>query len=109
MTTKTQYSLIGIAALLVCFAVIFFTKSAHEGKLYIHTVTFKTAEGWGYNIMTDDKVYIKQEYIPAIVGKHSFSSEEDAAKVGNLVVERISSNQQPTITVKDLSDLGIKY
>jgi hypothetical protein len=109
MTTKTKYFLAGIAALLVSFAVIFFNHAAHEGKLYIHTVTFKTADGWGYNIMTDDRVYIKQEYIPAIVGKHSFKSEEDAAKVGNLVVNRISSNQQPTITIKDLSDLGIRY
>jgi Domain of unknown function (DUF4907) len=109
MTTKKKYSLIGIAALLIGFAVIFFTRSGHERKLYIHTVTFKNEEGWGYSIMANERVYIKQDYIPAIVGKHSFSSEQDAAKVGDLMVKRISTNQQPTITAKDLSDLGIKY
>ncbi len=110
MTIKTKYSLIGITALLISFAVIFFSRpkgDSHEGKIYLHAVPFQTASGWGYSVLAGEKIYIKQEFIPAISGKHYFQTEADAAKVGNLVVKRVSSNLQPTITPQDLTDLGI--
>lgn len=110
MTIKKKYYLIGITALLICSAVIFFSRppgDPHKGKIYLHAVPFQTASGWGYTVMAGEKIYIKQEFIPAISGKHYFQSEADAARVGNLVVKRVGSNQQPTITLGDLTDLGI--
>jgi Domain of unknown function (DUF4907) len=108
MTIKNKYSLVGVTALLFGIAVIFFScKDNHEGKIFLHAVAIKTANGWGYNIMTDEKIYIMQEYMPGVPGKQGFKSADDALMVGNLVVKRISSNQMPMITQRDLDSLGL--
>ena len=62
----------------------------------------KVNDGWGYVISTNDKIIIKQTVIPTVSAKRSFSSEADALKVGNWVVERIKQNLSPTISKKDL-------
>jgi hypothetical protein len=108
MTIKQKYNLIGIAALLVFSAVIFFNRHKdHDGKVFIHAVPTQTAYGWGYDIMADEKVFIHQEYVPGITGKKGFKSADDALIVGNLVVKRISSNLMPMITRHDLDSLGL--
>jgi hypothetical protein len=108
MTIKNKYVLIGITALLFCFAVIFFNRQKnHEGKIFLHAEPIQTVYGWGYNILADEKIFIKQEYMPGVSGKQGFKSAADALVVGNLVVKRISSNQMPMITRKDLDSLGL--
>jgi hypothetical protein len=108
MTIRKKYSLIAITALLVCFAVIFFGRQKlHDRNIFIHAEAVQTVYGWGYNILADDKVHIKQEFIPGLPGKQGFKSADDALRVGNLVVKKISSNLSPTITPHDLDSLGI--
>jgi hypothetical protein len=104
MTIKNKYSLIAITALLVCFAVIFFSR---EKKILLHAEAVKTSYGWGYNVLAGERIYIKQEFIPAIPGKQGFGSADDALRVGNLVVKRISAGLQPTISYQDLDSLGV--
>jgi Domain of unknown function (DUF4907) len=108
MTIRNKYNLIGIAALLICFAVIFFIRQkSHEEKIFLHAEPVQTGYGWGYNILANEKIYIKQEYMPGISGKHGFKTAGDALLVGNLVIHRISSNQMPMITQRDLDSLGL--
>lgn len=108
MTIRNKYSLIGITALLICFAVIFFSRQKmHEGKIYLHAEAVQTVYGWGYNVLADNKIYIKQEFIPSVPGKQGFKSSDDALLVGNLVIKKISNNQPPIITGRDLDSLGI--
>jgi Domain of unknown function (DUF4907) len=107
MTIRNKYSLIGITALLVCFAVIFFSRQKTEKKIFVHAQAVQTVYGWGYNILADEKIYIKQEFIPGIPGKLGFKSADDALKVGNLVVKKISSNQPHSISAGEIDSLGI--
>lgn len=69
--------------------------------------SFKVNSGWGYTIGMNDKIIIKQTVIPTVSVKRSFSSEADALKVGNLVLERIKQNISPTVAKKDLILLEI--
>ena len=108
MTTRKKYSLIVITALL-CFAVIFFNRQkSHEGKIFVYAVPVKTVNGWGYNIMAGEKIFIRQEFIPAVPGKQGFKTAADAQLVGNLVVKKITLKQWPTVTVSELDSLGVK-
>jgi hypothetical protein len=108
MTIRNKFSLIAVAALLVCLAVIFFNyQQAHKGKVLLQAVPIQTSYGWGYDIMAGERKYIEQKFIPAIPGKQGFKSPEDAMLVGNLVIKKIISNQEPTISVKDLKELGL--
>jgi uncharacterized protein DUF4907 len=108
MTIRNKYSLIAITALLVCFAVIFFSRQkSREGQVFLQAVPFQTKYGWGYDIMAGKRKYIEQQFIPAIPGMQGFKSADDALLVGNLVITKIISRQEPTITIKDLRDLGL--
>jgi|SRR5450432_3469657 Domain of unknown function (DUF4907) len=108
MTIRKIYSLIAIAALLICFAVIFFSRHKDQDqKVFIYAEPVQTVYGWGYNIIADGKVYIKQEYKPAVPGKQGFKSAAEAMLVGNLVVKKITENQLPTITIRELDSMGL--
>jgi hypothetical protein len=107
MTIRKTYSLIAIAALLVCFAVIFFRN--RDEKIFIYAEPVQTVYGWGYNIIAGGKVHIKQEYIPAVPGKRGFKSANDAMLVGNLVIKKITENKMPTITLHELDSMGLYH
>lgn len=109
MTIRRKYSYFLGAAVLIIFAVgIYLSRQANKNeKVFVQAQAIQTSLGWGYNITVAGKVYIHQEFIPAIPGKHGFKSKEDALAVGKRVIEKIASNQLPTITTQDLKELGI--
>ena len=69
--------------------------------------SIKTTSGWGYTIENRHKTIIKQTVIPVISDNKSFHSEEDALKVADLVVKKLSQNTSPSITKNDLILLKI--
>ena len=74
----------------------------------LKTESFKTTSGWGYSIAYKNKTIIKQSIIPVINNTKSFSTEEDAIKVANLVAKKLKENNSPTVTKNDLILLKIK-
>jgi len=109
MTTKKKiYRFIVPAILIIAFAAIYYHEQHEKNdRIFLKAEAIQSSFGWGYNIIADKKIYIHQEFIPAIPGKHGFKSKEDALLVGRKVIEKISSNQLPTITMEDLKELGI--
>lgn len=69
---------------------------------------FNHGNGWGYVVLLNDKLFIKQEHIPAIEGNKTFVKETDALKVAGLVVAKLKKNGKPTIAVEELQQLGIE-
>lgn len=74
----------------------------------LNLTSLKTQNGWGYIITLKEKIIIKQTVIPVISENKSFKTEEEALKVGQLVLEKLNSNLSPTVTKKDLLLLSIK-
>lgn len=78
-----------------------------KDKVPIEGSTFKTDNGWGYTITVNNKLFIKQTEIPAIEGNKGFTTEEDAAKVAQLVINKIEKNESPAVKKEELEKLGI--
>jgi len=78
-------------------------------KVYFSVKTFPSGNGWGYNVLTNDTVYIHQETIPAIQGLKPFATEEQAKKTGTLVMQKLLKGKHPTITVQELDSCKIQY
>ena len=70
--------------------------------------TFHSPLGWGYNIYLNDSSGIHQQEIPGLVGRKGFETEEDAKKIGNLVLDKIKHKKLPSVTLKELDSLNIK-
>lgn len=92
--------------LLILFLVLSIVSCTKKEKF--KTESFKTDSGWGYSISYKEKIIIKQSIIPVINDSKSFSTEQDALKTANLVVEKLKQNLSPTVTKNELILLKIK-
>lgn len=90
------------------FIVLALLLTACTEKSPLKIKSFKTTTGWGYSITSKDRVLIKQSIIPVINDTKSFMTEEDALKVGNLVIDKLNKDLSPTVTKNDLILLKIK-
>ncbi|MDO5980754.1 DUF4907 domain-containing protein [Flavivirga spongiicola] len=77
-------------------------------KEAIDSKTFRVDNGFGYEITSNKKVLIKQNYIPAIQKNKPFFSEEDADKVACLVINKLKTRNSPTVSLKELIILKIQ-
>ena len=65
------------------------------------------ADSYGYQINYKGKLFIQQEFVPAIPCKKYFSNEQQALDVGNLVMKKIQLHESPAIHVNELIEKGI--
>ncbi len=67
----------------------------------------QTPKGWGYDILTDGRIFLHQTMIPAIQGDFAFRTKEDALAVGRKVVDRIMAGKVPMVTAKEVQEMGL--
>jgi len=80
----------------------------HEGYAYVQLMPFESNPGcWGYEIYVDNKLYIRQDYIPVINGRHPFKTKQAALDAGKLVFDKISSGKKPTLTAEELRGINV--
>ena len=101
---KNFFQIKNIVLLLGISGVIFFSC---QSKIRLDVSSFQTEEGWGYQIMKGEKVFIYQPTIPGIPGNQPFVSEEEAMIVGRFVLEKIKNKQHPAISIQEIDSLNI--
>jgi hypothetical protein len=89
-------------------------KSASVGvvdSIYHLKVTGDELEGWGYQIYYREKMLIDQKIIPAIAGYNRFATKQEARRVGELILLKLSRGKSdfPSITISELDSLNIKH
>ncbi len=108
---KRNYPLITVTGAIIILLLILFSagtnKKSNDKLLKIESVAIPVASGWGYNILVDNKVFIHQEYIPAIMGKKKFASKGDAMRTAAIAIKKLKQGKQPAITQSDLAALKI--
>jgi len=77
---------------------------AKRGHFYIVEI-FKSEQGWGYDIVKNNKTYIHQPYMPVVEGQVPFRTRQSARKTGRLVVKKIQNQESPAITLEELKEL----
>jgi hypothetical protein len=114
ITNKTKqkkiflFSIAGIILLsAAAYTIYFFEYKKKSDYVFVQVRATQNTDGWGYEILTDGKVYIKQDFIPAIPGRHSFETKEQALQVGNKVLDKIKHKQTPVITFAELKQMNI--
>jgi Domain of unknown function (DUF4907) len=96
---------------LLLFSISFFIyKKFLSQDNSLQVKTFAVQQGWGYDILVNNKVFIHQEIIPSIQGKKYFVSKQEAESVGELVVSKMKQGKGggfPEITEADIDSLKI--
>jgi hypothetical protein len=85
----------------------------HNKQVSITIQTFKidSINAWGYEILVNRKVYIHQDFVPALEGNHRFKTREEASKVAKAVLKKMKANQSPALTSEEVEELlgqGVK-
>ena len=105
MNMKKNKSILWLT-LAICMLISFFLYHRHEACRYsLQIIETENEGGYGSRILCGDRVVICQPYIPSLPGRKGFASEEDARRVGNLVLERIRSGSDFTISASDLEQV----
>jgi hypothetical protein len=111
MQMITKHNFIVLGASVIIAACIFFFRRQNEssdnaGKPALSYKTFYEPSGWGYDILSGNKLIIHQDFIPALPFKKGFNKKEYAEKTAQLVIQKIQENKFPTLAKSDLEKIG---
>ncbi|HOW08208.1 MAG TPA: DUF4907 domain-containing protein [Bacteroidales bacterium] len=99
--TKTRIFIASALFLMIVGIAITFIKRGHSYDLQI----FRSGNGWGYDILKNDRVYIHQPFIPAIEGETPFSDRESARRTGRLVISKIRKHKIPAVSKEEIDSI----
>jgi hypothetical protein len=107
ITTKCLIAGAAVLSVLIIGLSLFLSiKKARNTEEDIKLEVFQIKEGWGFQILVKDKVYIYQPVIPAIGGNKAFPSRESAEKIGQLFISNLQHNGKlPHLTEEEIDDL----
>ena len=64
---------------------------------------------YGYEILVNRKLLIRQKNVPGLPGNRGFVTKADAAATARLVIQKLQQGiMPPTVTTKELDSLGIR-
>lgn len=111
---NSRILIIGILAFAAAIYLLFFKNQGlnqgGEGFSRFKVETIRGEYGWGYNIWQDTTLVIEQKVIPGVPGVNGFTTQQQAAKTGELVKQKLDRGIfPPTISVHELDSLGIQY
>jgi hypothetical protein len=88
------------------------TSPSSQNKKDIQITVYKLEDStnFGYDILTNGKLYIHQPHIPAINSLKGFHSESDAKKTAQCMADKIERGvSPPSVAIEELDSLGIQY
>ncbi|MGZ5219194.1 MAG: DUF4907 domain-containing protein [Chitinophagaceae bacterium] len=66
---------------------------------------FGGPNGWGYDILVNDSLFIRQETIPVLNGSKGFAKKELAEQAAELIINKMKRNQHPAVTTFELQQI----
>ena len=94
------------ALILALFAVILGVSVTLAGRGHFYDVElYKSGDGWGYDILKKDNVYIHQPFMPAVEGEVPFPDKKSARKTGRLVIKKIRNRESPALTKEEIQSI----
>ena len=71
----------------------------------LHYETFCSEKGWGYNILTGDKVLLHQDVVPVVDTQKGFKYEDEAERAAGLVIKKIRMKKFPGLKKSEIEPL----
>jgi hypothetical protein len=71
--------------------------------------SLKMPDGWGYEVLVNNKVYIRQDCIPAIPTYKRFRTEAEALQIADSVADKMKHGRKPAMTVQEINNAHIHY
>ncbi|MEI9809291.1 MAG: DUF4907 domain-containing protein [Bacteroidota bacterium] len=103
---KRHNTIVILAAVAMSAGVwIYSYSSSTTKKEKITAKFFEGLNGWGYDILVNNVLFIHQESIPVLPGKKGFLKKEQAEQTALLIINKMKRGQPPTITTFEMKQL----
>lgn len=76
-----------------------------RGHFNYEVELYESGNGWGYDIVVNNKPYIHQPYMPVVEGQVPFPDKKSARKTGLIVVEKLKNHKSPRISREELNSI----
>ena len=106
--TKTSKKL-GFGFLFVLVVLIPVLISPKNGDLHYKVKVYSENGGWGYDILSKNKTFIHQPFMPSVEGNAAFKTRKLAKKAGTLVVTKLEQGKSPSVSRSELIELLSEY
>jgi hypothetical protein len=110
----TKRNIIIISGVLVILLAFFAVQIKHKtpvksssAMLAVAVEPFEINGGWGYKVNVDGHTFIYQDVIPGIPGNRVFQSKENALRVGNAVMDKLTHHKIPAMSQQELINMQI--
>jgi hypothetical protein len=100
-----------VYVLLACSLCFFIYKKFIYKPKFLTYQLIEVENGWGYEILENNKVFITQTTIPAVSGYQVFKTKEEAKAIAKVVINKMEVNKKgmPDISLKELDSCKIYY
>lgn len=104
MGTK-QHNIIVLAVSVIIAIVITFYQLNRQKTNNIESKVYESANGWGYDILVDNKLLIHQESVPGMSGHAGFPEKQQAIQTASLIINKMKHGQLPTVTKFEINQI----
>jgi hypothetical protein len=101
---KWHVFIVLISSILVSAGITIWSQLKTE-KSHFQYNTFHCVNGWGYEILVNNKLFIRQESIPGKKGTQGFSTEKQASNTAELIINKMKSGEVPALTTFEVSQV----
>ena len=105
MTKPSNLIIIGAALIISAAIWIVMLNKQTIKREKISAKIFQGLNGWGYDILVNDKLFIHQESIPAVHGKTGFPEKKQAEQTVRLIINKMERGELPTVTTFELEQI----
>jgi hypothetical protein len=106
--SKHTFFVLSVAAI-ISLLILFTAKKDNKKELVYTSRAFPCISGWGYEILVNGKLFIRQESIPVLSGDKGFDEKKQAEQTAQLIINKLKQGRPPTVTTFELQKIIDQY
>lgn len=109
MTIKKSHTIVLLVAVLFAAGSTFFmlvSKDKQASSPFTYQC-YNNGQGWGYDVLQNNKVIVHQPFIPGTSGTAGYSNQQQAQLAAQFVIENIKSGQSLSLTHQQLQQINV--
>ena len=105
-TNNKKYNrIVLLISVAIAISIPFILSERNKREQHLESKIFRVPNGWGYDILVDNKLLIRQESIPVKNGKNGFAQKQQAQKTADLVINKIEKGLNPSLTTFEIEQI----
>lgn len=105
--TKRHNTIVLVVSVVISAAILIaaFNKRIAQPSIKYTVKVFEGCCGWGYDILANDTILIRQESVPVISSTKGFAHKQQAEQAAAIVLNKIKKGGMPSLNKEELAQI----